>query len=188
MPEQDTWFTIALTIAILIGLVGTIFTALIAYASSLLYKTVKLTEAIVEHTRKLANIHLENANIMKAEETTRQYKEILHNHLEYVAYLTSDAQHYLDQEKKIRIELASTIDFLFEHADSLFMTKPRISKNPNRLIHDIRKTKRYNQSLKQECIYLQQQNERIETLCESYCDCLNRLNIALAICIGKASS
>ena len=188
MPEQDTWITIALTMAILAGFVGTIFTILIAYASSLLYKTVKLTEAIVEHTQKLANIHLENANILKAEETTRQYKEILHRHLEYAAYLTSDAQHYLDQEKKIRIELASTIDFFFDHADKIFMTRPSISKNPNRIFHDIRKTKRYNRSLKQECTYLQQQNERIETLCESYCDCLNRLNIALAVCIGKASS
>ena len=188
MPEQDTWFAIALTVAILIGFVGAIFTILIAYASSLLYKTVKLTEAIIENMQKLTDTYPKNANIIKAQETTRQFKETLLEHTEYATYLTSDAQHYLNQEKEIRIELDSTLRYFFEHANNLSMMVPTISKNPNRLFHDIRKTKRYNRSLKQECTYLQQQNERIETLCESYCDCLNRLNIALAVCIGKASS
>ena len=188
MPEQDTWFAIALTVAVLIGLVGTIFTVLIAYASSLLYKTVKLTDTIIENIQKLTDVYPKNANIMQAEETTRQFKEILLEHAEYAIHLTPDARHYLDQEKEIRIELDSTLNYFFKHADNLSMIVPTVSKNPNRLLHDIRKTKRYNRSLKQECTYLQQQNERIETLCESYSDCLNRLNIALAICIGKANS
>ena len=186
MPDKDALTVTIMTLTILIVTVSCVMLTLLFYVSVLLSKALKLTEAILDHSKKLAAFHIQNPDILKAEEVLRQHKELLRTHNNYLLALDPITRTCLDREMKTRTELTNFITRILNHSDSLFMTYPSPSRKPSRLPHEIRKLRRYNSALKQEYSYIRQQDGQVEALCKTYCDSLNELNIALAICIGKA--